>query len=95
MLSSSLSASSACSGLGGLPWKPKRLSIEETPRPLRVWHTIAAGRSSVRLRSSASTIAFMSWPSISIASQSNASNFARTSPMSITCSVVPSVWRWL
>ena len=70
-------------------------SISETPEPLRVWHTIAAGRSRVRLHSSASTIAAMSWPSISTVSQSNASNFRRTSLMSMTSSVVPSVWRWL
>src|SRR5690348_17671471 len=40
-----------------------------------------------------STIAPMSWPSISTASQPNDSNLARTSPVSITSSVVPSVWR--
>ena len=33
---SSSSASAACSGLGGLPWKPKRSSIEETPLPFLV-----------------------------------------------------------
>ena len=55
-----LEASAASSGLGGLPWKPKRPSIAETPLPFLVWQTIAAGRSSVRLRSSASTIAAMS-----------------------------------
>ena len=80
---------------GGLPWKPKRSSMKETPRPFLVWQTIAAGRPSVRLRSSASTIAPMSWPSISIESQPKASNLARTSPVSMTSSVVPSVCRWL
>ena len=78
-----------------LPWKPKRPSIAETPLPFFVWQTIAAGRSRVRLRSSASTICAMSWPSISIASQPKDSNFARTSPVSMTSSVVPSVCRWL
>ena len=41
--SSSSSASAASSGLGGLPWKPKRPSIAETPLPFFVWQTIAAG----------------------------------------------------
>ena len=67
----------------------------ETPRPFLVWQTIAAGRSRSRLRSSASTIATMSWPSISTESQPKASNLARIAPMSMTSSVVPSVCRWL